>query len=370
MKKKVINAPGGEYRVTLPAKAWVQRRNVLEIEPAGTQELAGAAVTFQATLGGTSPLGKAGARTGITADFVLDARGRLIIDYTEILRTWEIDATTILSLYVAGTQYQTNITLQIYGLLDPADTFPPSTPDIKALTSYYPGEVSLQPGAFFWPLKMLRGYDNVSPDYGADSFVVPECYGIGQKRDDRLRLYFDCGDTGSHEFTTSGTQSMTSDGEYAAYSVRLATADPDDQDTPATIYAERTFVPRDCERTYALARWVSFTGKTRVHVFELRNHKMSTANAVELEPAADNYNVVKGRTDSLALYLDGLCAFDVWYYGDLAMSSRVDISTDGGQNWQRVNVTTKDVTPQNGDAGQFSKLQISFDFAEYDAIIL
>lgn len=124
-----------------------------------------------------------------------------------------------------------------------------------------------------------------------------------------------------------------------------------------------------CGRTYAAVRWVSFTGQTRVHTWEVAKRKSETADAYELLTQDGSYNVVKGRKDAFSLRLEGLGAYDYWYYADVCHSSSVEVSFDG-TTWQRAYVTAKGVTLPDGDAGKLNTLEVELSYRKYDAITL
>lgn len=125
--------------------------------------------------------------------------------------------------------------------------------------------------------------------------------------------------------------------------------------------------PLQCGITYAAVRWVSFTGQTRLHTFEVVQRKTETDGAFELLTPDGSFEVVKGRKDGFVLRLDGLNAYDYWYYSDVCHSSNVEVSLDG-ITWQRVNVTTKEVTTPDGDAGKANTLQVELTYRKYDAV--
>ena len=128
--------------------------------------------------------------------------------------------------------------------------------------------------------------------------------------------------------------------------------------------------PRRCGVIYAAVEWVSATGHTRRATWEVREHKQQTGEQVAIETVTNDYDVRKGREDALTLRLDGLTAFDVWYYGDIVSSSQVRLSLDGGSTWQQVKVESEDVTVPNGDGGELQELKINVTYAEYDAVVM
>lgn len=356
MSKQTIQSPGGEYFVDAPLDAWVQGRNVLYIRRRGTSStsIIGKTATLTAALGGTSPLGGAGTLQNVQGVFTVDSKGFLVIDISDILRTYKIGDKAHFTIFVDGTIDPTDITMTIAGLIDPAEAFAPMTDEIATLTDG-------TRGAFFWPQKIVQGFNH------EDAFPMMESYGIKNKHDgEPLYLFYDDASEGSFAFDTQ-INDLTASDTFPVFRVMLATAE---QDAPKTIIAQRQLVPRDCGREYALVQWVSFTGQTRRAVWELKSHKMQSINEVELEPTLAEVDVLKGRRDTFALVLDDLCPFDVWYYGDVALSSRVEVSTDEGETWRRVNVTAKEVTPFVDDAGTHQQLSINMTYCDYDTIIL
>lgn len=124
---------------------------------------------------------------------------------------------------------------------------------------------------------------------------------------------------------------------------------------------------QDCGKEYALVRWVSFTGNTRQHVFELVKPKTSVADAYSLEPINNEYVEIKGRVDGFVLQLDNLNPYDVWYYSDLLTSSKVEVSLDGVK-FDRVQITDKDVTIPTVDGTPSGKVEFNVNWKRYDAV--
>lgn len=136
-------------------------------------------------------------------------------------------------------------------------------------------------------------------------------------------------------------------------------------DTESQTYSPRL---RECDKQYAVVRWESFTGVERVHVFEARQFKTETADSYELLPLDNEFVEIKGRRDGMTLKLEGLTPYDVWYYGDVVTSSKVEVSLDGGMTFQRVKVTEKSVVIPDGNGGEFGKVEIDVIWKRYDAV--
>lgn len=128
-------------------------------------------------------------------------------------------------------------------------------------------------------------------------------------------------------------------------------------------------VHRMCGIEYAYVRWVSFSGITRVHVFEISKPKTETADAYSMLPIDNEYIEIKGRKDGFTLRLDNLCAFDLWYYADVITSSKVEVSLDGIK-YDRVQVATKNITLPDGETKVNGELAIEVNWRRYDAVAM
>lgn len=127
-------------------------------------------------------------------------------------------------------------------------------------------------------------------------------------------------------------------------------------------------IPTSCDKKYAMVEWVSFTGATRRHMFELVKYKTDNANNYSLLDIDNQYNEVKGRVDSFTIKMDGLNNYDLWYYSDVCNSSQVKVCVDG-TNWHQVQVTTKSFTLPDGGASD-GKLEITLNWKKYDAVAM
>lgn len=127
-------------------------------------------------------------------------------------------------------------------------------------------------------------------------------------------------------------------------------------------------VEQDCNQHYVAVRWNSFTGVQRIHTFAVRDISNSVGEKVELKTLDGSYNTIKGRVDSFSLFIDGLTAYDVWYYSDMVTSSKVEISFDG-VNWYQVDVTNKSYDVPNND-NSLTDLTIEVNWRKYDAVTM
>lgn len=123
----------------------------------------------------------------------------------------------------------------------------------------------------------------------------------------------------------------------------------------------------ECGKRYAEVEWVSFTGQTRRHVFEVVKLTEETTNEVSLEMITNEYDVRKDRRVSFSLRLDGLTAYDYWYYSDLVTSSSVKVSLSGTK-YRQVQVTTKKSTIPETSSGKPLTLEIPINYVRYDTL--
>ena len=120
-------------------------------------------------------------------------------------------------------------------------------------------------------------------------------------------------------------------------------------------------------KRYAEVEWVSFTGQIRRHVFEVVKLTEETTNEVSLEMVTNEYDVRKDRRVSFSLRLDGLTAYDYWYYSDMVTSSSVKVSLSG-TNYRQVQVTAKKSTIPETSAGKPLTLEIPINYVRYDTL--
>lgn len=123
----------------------------------------------------------------------------------------------------------------------------------------------------------------------------------------------------------------------------------------------------ECGKRYAEVEWVSFTGQTRRHVFEVVKLTEETTSEVSLETLTNEYDVRKDRRVSFSLRLEGLTAYDYWYYSDLVTSSSVKVSLSGA-NYRQVQVTAKKSTIPETSAGKPLTLEIPINYVRYDTL--
>lgn len=134
------------------------------------------------------------------------------------------------------------------------------------------------------------------------------------------------------------------------------------------------FIPEyipTCERV-ALLEWESFVGLKKQHVFKVSEQKIVSANDYSLALLDNAPNAVKGREESLTLYIDELDAYDIWYYSDILTSSSVQLLAADEQlmgTGISVEVVTKNVTIPSGDKAD-GKIEFEILIKRYDAVAM
>lgn len=117
---------------------------------------------------------------------------------------------------------------------------------------------------------------------------------------------------------------------------------------------------------YVLTRWTSRYGFEKRFVIEIRDVKRATTETVSLETIDGTPDVRKGYELTAVLHLEGLTAYDMWYYGDIVTSQSVEVYWGGAL--RKVEVLTKDYGTPNTDAGAANELNIEIKLTDYDAV--
>lgn len=137
-------------------------------------------------------------------------------------------------------------------------------------------------------------------------------------------------------------------------------------DTEQAAAMDFQMTPIDSERNYLMLFWTSRYGGYKQHTWEFLNVKYATEGATEIQQMQNEYDVRKGYELSLTARIEGLTAYDYWYYADVINSSNVRAYYNG--QWRKVEIETKDVTIPNTSAGELKTLEITIKFAKYDAV--
>ena len=115
-------------------------------------------------------------------------------------------------------------------------------------------------------------------------------------------------------------------------------------------------LPCDVDSAYVL--WKSVSGGNKAALWKVRDKGLNVTESVEFATMSDGVDVRKSFGSTMALYLDDLSAYDVWYYSDIIASDIVNV------NGRKVNVTTSSVTYPNGyDRGE---VVVNVEFSNFD----
>ena len=80
-------------------------------------------------------------------------------------------------------------------------------------------------------------------------------------------------------------------------------------------------------RRAATVEWVGITGHVKRATFYVKKHTIQSYKT-ELSPLIGQYKSARGRSETLTLYIDGLNAYDMWYYSDIITSPSVRVVLD------------------------------------------
>ena len=212
--------------------------------------------------------------------------------------------------------------------------------------------------------------DNVLiPPHWAYAKIVPPDYMIGDTSAQQIKAeFYNYADA---SYSTSGATWATN---HRYLVINSATFDLYRSASPTSYRKTYNMHARQCDRQYALVEWVSFSGVTRRHVFEVVKNTTKTANAYSLLPTDNEYIEIKGRNDGFTLRLDNLNAYDLWYYSDILHSSNVKVNFDcdnpNSADFERVQVADNKITIPDGNAGIDGVLEINVNWKHYDAVAL
>ena len=115
-------------------------------------------------------------------------------------------------------------------------------------------------------------------------------------------------------------------------------------------------LPCDVDSAHVL--WKSVSGGNKAALWKVRDKGLNVTESVEFVTMYDGVDVRKSFGSVMALYLDDLSAYDVWYYSDIVASDIVNV------NGRQVNVTTSSITYPNGyDRGE---VVVNVEFSNFD----
>lgn len=113
-----------------------------------------------------------------------------------------------------------------------------------------------------------------------------------------------------------------------------------------------------CDAASAYVLWKSISGGNKAALWKVRDKGLNVTDSVQFATMTDGVDVRKSFGSVMALYLDDLSAYDVWYYSDIIASDIVNV------NGRQVNITTSSVTYPNGyDRGE---VVVNVEFSNFD----
>ena len=113
-----------------------------------------------------------------------------------------------------------------------------------------------------------------------------------------------------------------------------------------------------CDADSAHVLWKSVSGGNKAALWKVRDNGLNVTESVEFVTMYDGVDVRKSFGSVMALYLDDLSAYDVWYYSDIIASDIVNV------NGRQVNITTSSITYPNGyDRGE---VVVNVEFSNFD----
>lgn len=309
---------------------------IIEVETAsGTQSLwKQERIILKAThtAGSTVLIGVSVMLTEI-ASYVVPSSGVVLMDVTDLVRAYP----SIASITVAktgGRQY--TIPVQVVGLINPENDIIPDFCDVYVNPDpVYNGQLLLLPPSFAIkssPMRLeFRPRDAYESEYDAFSIV-----------------------SGAYPSRLTETHCIIP----ISTDTKIKIDNVDDQETVAYVELREP----DPEKDYVTLQWVSRYGVLRAATFERRNVKYATKDTLNIMDLQNEYDVRKGQEVGFTAVLEGLNAYDYWYYSDIITSSLVKVGD------RKVEVTTKDVTMPNSSAGEFRKLELQINYAKYDTL--
>lgn len=271
--------------------------------------------------------------TRIDVTYITDKNGNLVIDVSDALRTYRTAHSMRVTVEDIADEENAYLGVQIMGLVNPLKLLMPESPNL-----------SVQYGQIIMPpQRMLQVLDAIAECY----FTQPSQFTIANPEGsfvDANKRAIQCYDR--LQIARNGTI-------VAEYKLELAT--------------------NQC-RLYAVVEWVSMTGVTRRHTFWVIKPEIEVADKYDLLTTDNSYKEIKGHEDGCTLMIDGLNAYDVWYYSDLAMSSKVRVAIYNGAGvslgLMPALITTKKVTMPDGDGGKLGSVEFECKYKRYDAVTM
>lgn len=289
----------------------------------------------------------------VSAKYLIPASRTLEADLSDLVRLAVAGAAILYEMNASGGTISTSlISWSVAGLKNPElDTFRP-IPAIECRTPQYGG------WSRFYTMPPLKIYQTTVGDLAP---IKVEIY-TGANCGYRVMSAGQWGNLNTLSSNVVQIIELNPNAQKIRFYDLNASGAPDNQ----WILGEIDIAEKDDDKEYVTLRWTSRYGTTKVACWERRNVKTTTDDKIEISRIDNQYDVRKGYVESFTAYLDGLDAYDYWYYADIITSSSVEV-VDGSRSY-KVDVTTKDYTVPNTDAGNPKKLEVIINFRKYDTI--
>ncbi len=112
-----------------------------------------------------------------------------------------------------------------------------------------------------------------------------------------------------------------------------------------------------CGVKYKYVTWSGRLGGNKFAIWLVKDITETVTETQDIQTMSKRYDVRKKYNEQVTLYLDGLTAYDVYYYSDIIFSNSVKMGNGS------VKVTTSSITyPNGGDTGS---IEVVVEFANY-----
>ena len=113
-------------------------------------------------------------------------------------------------------------------------------------------------------------------------------------------------------------------------------------------------------------------GHYKQAIWLLKKRKKITDGSVALMTATSGYKTIKDERLEFNIFVEGLCAYDYAYYGDIVVSPEVYLVRYNepytiGAEETRVEIVTEDLQLLDGASGTLKTLEVTVKYKHYDS---